>query len=263
MKGIIMSEETQEVQETAEESTQEVLSLTQEEIQSLVSEAVEKEVQGLKNNNTALKEEKKKFQAKAKEASSTLEQIGGQEELEKLLRIKSQIEQDEEVRLFTEGDREAYNNRITQRVKAEADAKIKTLTAELEGLHATTKEAVARYQDREIENAMNNACSKSAVKPHLFEAVKGQIKGVIQYDNESDGLVCLDSEGIRYGSDGNPMQVQELVETLRETQPEMFVESTGSGALGGLNPRQARVTNDSIRNMSVSDYKKLREQGTI
>ena len=103
------------------------MSLTQEDLQSLVSEAVEKEVQGLKSNNTALKEEKKKFQAKAKEASSTLEQIGGQEELEKLLRIKTQIEQDEEVRLFTEGDREAYNNRITQRVKAEADARIKNL----------------------------------------------------------------------------------------------------------------------------------------
>lgn len=261
-----MSEESQEQVEQVvdgQEETTEKLSLSQEEIKALVSEAVEKEVSGLKSNNKALKEEKKKFQAKASEASSVIEQLGGQEELDKLLRIKNQIEQDEEVRLFTDGDREAYNNRITQRVKAEADAKITALQTELDGLQLTTKEAVSRYQDREVENEMNNACSKSSVKPHLFDAIKGQIRGMIQYDNETDGLVCLDTEGVRYGADGNPMKVQELVETLRETQPEMFVESTGSGAIGGLNPRNLRISNDAIKNMSMDEYKKLRESGGL
>jgi len=229
----------------------------------LVSEAVEKEVSGLKSNNTALKEEKKKFQAKAKEANSLLETIGGQDELDRLLRIKTQIDQDEEVRLFTEGDREKYNDRITQRVKADAEAKLSQLQVELDSMKATTEQAVQRYQDREIENEMSNACSKSSVKPHLFEAIKGQIRGTIKYDNESDSLVCLDQEGIRYGSDGNPMQVAELVETLRESQPEMFVESKGAGALGAVSPAGKRITNDSIRNMSVADYKKLRSEGVL
>lgn len=260
-----MSEETQEVvEETTEAPVQtEKLSLSQEEIQALVSEAVEKEVQGLKSNNKALKEEKKKFQAKANESSQVLEQLGGSEELEKLLRIKSQIEQDEEVRLFTEGDREAYNNRITQRVKAEADARINALQGELDTMKETTQNAVLKYQEREIENEMNNACSKSSVKPHLFDAIKGQIRNMIQYDKESDTMVCMDSEGLRYGADGSPMKVAELVETLRETQPEMFVESKGSGALGGLLPAGRRITNDNIKNMSMEEYKKLRSDGVL
>jgi hypothetical protein len=229
----------------------------------LVSEAVEKEVSGLKSNNTALKEEKKKFQAKAKEANTVLDQLGGQEELDRLLRIKTQIDQDEEMRLFTDGDREKYNDRITQRVKADAEARISTLQVELDSMKETTENAVQRYQDREIENEMNNACSKSSVKPHLFDAIKGQIRGLVRYDKESDALICLDTEGIRYGSDGNPMKVGELVETLREVQPEMFVESKGSGALGAISPAGKRITNDSIRNMSVADYKKLRSEGTL
>mgnify|MGYP004097865757 CR=1 FL=1 len=259
-----MSEETQEVvEEATKEAQAEMMSLSQEEIQALVSEAVEKEVQGLKSNNKALKEEKKKFQAKANESNQVLEQIGGSEELEKLLRIKSQIEQDEEVRLFTEGDREAYNNRITQRVKAEADARITALQGELDTMKETTQNAVIKYQEREIENEMNNACSKSSVKPHLFDAVKGQIRNMIQYDKETDTMVCLDSEGLRYGADGSPMKVGELVETLREIQPEMFVESKGSGALGGLNPAGRRITNDNIKNMSMDEYKKLRSDGVL
>ena len=84
-----MSEETQEVtEETTQESNQtESLGINQDDLNRLISDAVEKEVQGLKSNNKALKEEKKKFQEKAKEASSWVEELGGSEEIERLRKI--------------------------------------------------------------------------------------------------------------------------------------------------------------------------------
>lgn len=262
-----MSEETQEVTEetTTQESNQtESLGISQDDLNRLISDAVEKEVQGLKSNNKALKEEKKKFQEKAKEASSWVEELGGNEEIERLRKIKTQIDQDEEMRLFTEGDREKYNDRITSRVKADAEAKIQALIDENNSLKSTTQDAIEKYQFREIENSIQSACSKGSVKAHLFDAVKGQIRNQIKYDNETDTLVVYDNEGIRYGADGNPMKVEELVETLRDTQPELFQPSSGSGALGGgITSRIGRITNDQIKSMSVEDYKKAKSDGRL
>ena len=57
------------------------------------------------------------------------------------------------------------------------------------------------------------------------------------------------------------MHVGELIDTLREDQPELFLQSTGGGAVGSSVRRYTGVTNDEIKSMSVGDYKKLRDQG--
>ena len=60
------------------------------------------------------------------------------------------------------------------------------------------------------------------------------------------------------------MKVTELIETMREEQPELFLQSTGSGAIGGRTTRRTGVvTNDDIKQMSVEEYKRMRQENRI
>jgi hypothetical protein len=60
------------------------------------------------------------------------------------------------------------------------------------------------------------------------------------------------------------MSVSEYVDSLRDDQQELFLQSTGSGSIGSMATRQgSNVTMDSIKNMGMDEYKKLREAGAI
>ncbi len=236
------------------------------EVQDLLREALADEVKGLKANNQALKEEKKKAQEKAKETSSVIEQIGGEKELQRILEIKKQLEADEELKLFASGDREKYNEKITARAKADHAAQVKKLTEANKELQAQADIASERYRMREITNAISDGCAKAGVNPRLVGAMAAQVEKVVFYDQESDAVMVRDpiEGGIRYGKEGTPMSVTEYVDSLREDQQELFLQSTGSGAMGSQVTRQgSTVTMDSIKNMGMDEYKRLREAGAI
>ena len=87
-------------------------SFSRDQVQEIVNNALKSEILGLKSNNQALKDEKKKAQDRIREYTDILGSFGGQEGLNQLQELKQKIEQDEELRLFTSGDREKYNDRI-------------------------------------------------------------------------------------------------------------------------------------------------------
>ena len=123
-----------------------------------------------------------------------------------------------------------------------------------------------KYQLREIEKSIMDGCAESGVNPRYYKAMSAQVRDDIVFDNATDRVIVKDNDGsLRYGKDGQPMQVGELIDTLREEQPELFMQSTGGGAVGstGSVRRYTGVSNDEIKSMSVGDYKKLREQGVI
>ena len=94
--------------------------------------------------------------------------------------------------------------------------------------------------------------------------MSSQIKDQVFFDSETESVMVREGEGIRYGKDGAPMKVTELIDTMREDQPELFLQSTGGSALGAsVTRRNTGFTNDDIRNMSVEEYKKLREENRI
>lgn len=240
---------------------------SRDQVQEIVNNALKSEIVGLKSNNQALKDEKKKAQDRLREYSDMLQSFGGEEGLNQLQALKSKIEQDEELRLFTSGDREKYNDRILNRARQDHANQMKILQEDRDKWKANSESAVKKYQQREIEKSIIDGCTDAGVNPRYYRAMTAQVKDDIVYDPELDRVLVKDSDGgLRYGKDGQPMQVGELIETLREDQSELFLQSTGSGAVGSIGGgvrRYTGVTNDEIRSMSVGDYKKLREQGVI
>ena len=239
---------------------------SREQVQEIVNNALKSEIVGLKSNNQALKDEKKKAQDRIREYNDIMQSFGGQEGLSQLQALKQKIEQDEELRLFSQGDREKYNDRILNRARQDHANQMKMLQEDRDKWKTHADSFVKKYQQREIEKSIIDGCASSGVNPRYYKAMSSQVKDEIIFDEESERVIVKDSDGnLRYGKDGQPMQVGELIDTLREDQPELFLQSTGSGAMGssGGVRRYTSITNDEIRQMSVSDYKKFREQGVI
>jgi hypothetical protein len=240
---------------------------SRDQVQEIVNNALKSEIVGLKSNNQALKDEKKKAQDRIREYSDILSGLGGEEGINQLQALKQKIEQDEELRLFSQGDREKYNDRILNRAKQDHANQIKIVQEERDKWKTQAESFVKRYQQREMEKSIVDGCADAGVNPRYYRAMTAQVRDDILYDEETDRVLVKDTDGgLRYGKDGQPMQVGELIETLREDQPELFLQSTGGGAVGSITGgvrRYTGVTNDEIRSMSVGDYKKLREQGVI
>tara|TARA_Y100000034_G_scaffold84085_1_gene100680 strand:+ start:471 stop:1298 length:828 start_codon:yes stop_codon:yes gene_type:complete len=236
------------------------------EVQELLKTSLEQEVRGLKANNQALKEEKKKATDKAKETQDFVKSIGGQDELKRILEIKRQIDADEELKLFATGDREKYNEKITSRAKQDFNAQMKRMLEENAALKGEAELATEKYRNREVTNAIAEGCASSGVNPRMMDLVSSAVEKVVFYDQENDKVLVRDplEGGIRYGKDGTPMSVHEYVDSLRENQSEVFLQSTGSGSLGSQTVRQgSNVSMEAVSNMSVDEYKRLREAGAI
>tara|TARA_Y100000814_G_scaffold287545_1_gene257819 strand:- start:764 stop:1606 length:843 start_codon:yes stop_codon:yes gene_type:complete len=239
---------------------------SRDQVQEIVNNALKSEIVGLKSNNQALKDEKKKAQDRIREYSDLLSGLGGEEGINQLQALKQKIDQDEELRLFTTGDREKYNDRILNRARQDHANQMKVIQEERDKWKGQTETFEKKYQLREIEKSIMDGCAESGVNPRYYKAMSAQVRDDIVFDNETDRVIVKDNDGsLRYGKDGQPMQVGELIDTLREEQPELFMQSTGGGAVGstGSVRRYTGVSNDEIKSMSVGDYKKLREQGVI
>ena len=252
------SQQAQVVELSEEES------YSKEQVEQIVKSALDKEIQGLKANNSALKEEKKRAQSKASDANEILSSLGGEEGIKGLMELKQKIDQDEELRLFTSGDREKYNARILNRAQQDHAAQMKSVMEERNNWEQIANTATERYRSKEISNTINDGCAESGVNPRLYKAMSAQIRDQVFYDSETDSIMVKDGSDIKYGKDGSPMKVTELIETMREEQPELFLQSTGSGAIGGRTTRRTGVvTNDDIKQMSVEEYKRMRQENRI
>ena len=239
---------------------------SRDQVQEIVNKALKSEIVGLKTNNQALKDEKKKAQDRIREYNDIMQSFGGQEGLSQLQALKQKIEQDEELRLFSQGDREKYNDRILARAKQDHANQMKMLSEDRDKWKTHADSFVKKYQQREIEKSIMDGCASAGVNPRYYKAMSAQVKDDILFDEETERVIVKDADGnLRYGKDGQPMHVGELIDTLREDQSELFLQSTGGGAVGasGSVRRYTSVTQDEISKMSVSDYKKLRDQGVI
>jgi len=270
-----MAEQEAVVGETSqgtEDQQQEVVELSETEtyskaqVEQIVRSALDKEIAGLKSNNSSLKEEKKKAQAKANDFTELVNSLGGEEGIKGLVDLKGKIDQDEELRLFTSGDREKYNTRILTRAQQDHAAQLKNITKEKDTWEKVATEAIGRYQARETEKSILDGCAEAGVNPRLYKAMSAQVRDDIVFDPESEKILVKDGDGVRYGKDGAPMEVAELIETMREDQPELFLKSTGASAFGSAattTRRGSAITQGDISRMSMDDYKKHRESGAI
>tara|TARA_Y100000310_G_C20578162_1_gene761545 strand:+ start:450 stop:1214 length:765 start_codon:yes stop_codon:yes gene_type:complete len=254
-----MAEEQEAVvQENTEQPP--VVQETSQDVDALVRAAVDKEVAGLKANNQALKEEKKKFQDRAK----IIDDLGGEEGIKQFQEMQTRLAEDEDTKLFLSGDRDKYNQRITNRVREDAEARITAIQVELDASNERASLAEDQYRNQQVALSIREATGKAGVNPRLSKAVEGQIVGDVFFDKKQNEVFVRDPndpDSIRYGREGKPMTVIELVDMMREDQPELFLSSTGASAVGGSS--SSRLLPGAVSKMSMSEYVKARKEGRV
>lgn len=189
---------------------------------------LKQKVDEFRQNNVGLLQKNKELEDRLK----PIEEIGGAEGLKKLQELQAKIEGDEVLRLFSEGKREDYDQRITSRMQEkysrELDARDKRI-AELDGLVSTLKGDI---QNRDISAAIDRACDEVRVDPLYRDAAALLVRQNIKYE---DGKILVVGEDGKeaYGPSGKAATVSDALEAMREKRPAFFLPSSGGGATGG------------------------------
>ena len=181
------------------------ITLTEEELKQQIEEAVEEKTAGLKKNRDELLEEKKEWQAKAKERE------------EKYNNLESQVQELRQEKAAKEGDIDEVRRQIAEQKEKE----IEQIQSEKQNLQQT-------LENRLIESELTDALiNENIAKPYL-EPLKASLRGAMKVkDNNGDYRVIADSEGM-------DKDVKEYVaEKVEELGREYFMaasENSGGGA---------------------------------
>lgn len=144
--------------------------------------------------------------------------------------LVEKVNGDEELKLITEGKYEDVIRKRTEKVEAGYKAQLNTANTELEKYKTEYERASSTIKKLLVDTAVTTEFVKlkgveSAVPDVVFRAQQ-------VWNIENGEPVPRDREGqIMQGKNG-VMTMPEWIESLRQTAPHLFPESTGAGATG-------------------------------
>jgi hypothetical protein len=228
-------------------------------VEDQIKAAVEKEVQGLKRTNEALKGEKGDLKTKLDAALKIVEALGGEDGAKALVALRDRLNSDEVGKLLAEGKHEEWYEARVSGLKGEYKQTIDKLTKDV----TTEKEARGRsesaFANLKLEIAVREACRvnegfrKEAVEDALLWA-----QNRFEFDHKRGIPVRKDENGtVILGKDGQqPVTVSEDLEATKETRRHWWEGSAGAGATGGTGG--AGRPSDT-KNMSMKDWREYRK----
>ena len=246
---------------TPDASSEGVKELTPDEL--INQPAVQKHIQGLLKNKNEILEEKKKQESQLREMSErakVLDSLGGQEGVDRLLALQRQLEADDDTKLF-ETDKEAYNKRITSRLR-------ETMQGQVDELNKQLTESKQRLSDQEsrIHTLMINSkvdrliASQPDVMPWSIPHIKRLVRDKFHIDEETGREVArdADTDRLEFGSDGQPLTIKEWFETqLPKEAPGFFRGQSGIGSAastsstGGNGTARVPYTAEQLKDVNV------------
>ena len=249
-----------EVQKTPEELDLENTAKLEEAkaaLEAKFKEEYEDKIAKVVGNKDDILAEKKKLQETMKQYEDV--------DIEALLKMKTNLEADEEGRLIAEGKGEEVWNKRTERLQKDMNAKIDALTLELETERSTNTSLQDERKRLNLDHRVRDEATKAGVLPKAVDYVLRLARDTFEED-EAGNLVPRDSYGdIILGKDAkNPQPIKEWVVELQDKVGFVFPPSTGSGATGsGRAGSQGAFTAEYVENLSPEEYVKLRKEGKI
>lgn len=233
-------------------------------VTKLVEKAVADAVAGLKKKNEEVIGLNKRLKADLDAAKGKPQM--SEEEFREYQTLKTRIEQDELLKLLTEGKSEEVVDRISKRTRLDMEAKVAAEAA----LRAEREAEAANWRTRFESTVIDAEIAKSAsgiVKPQYTELLTKLTSDRVKHVDGAVRVLDPATGEIATNANGTPVTVPELIETLRTSYPDLFVTSTGGGA-GGSPPRRptgnAKIPVDSVdETMAMDTYAKLRAEGRI
>lgn len=244
----------------------------EEDYKKSIQEALDKEVQGLKNKNTELLEEKRAAAEKLEEIKMKTEGL----DLDKAKEIMEKFKESERENLIKNGKVEELVQAAVQNRERELEGKyqsqLETITAEKEAVSSSAQKYEKLYKNKIIEDALRTVAMQSGC--HVQESVIQDIimrgKKVFSLNSEENNIIAMKSDGsLQKTKDGKILAPEVWAEELKEQCPHYFPASSGTGASGsgssaGTNSSDAlqRRAQKALAEGNMAEYNKIRkEQG--
>ena len=195
-------------------------------IKAAIATAVEASVSGLKTKNTELLGKLKDTTGKLTQFETQFEGI----DIDAVKGLLSRAGQDEETKLLTEGKVDEVFNRRTERLRADTDKQLKTITARAEKAEAFA----AKFQGKVLGDSVRGAALKAGALPEATDDIILRAKGVFSLNDEGEAVAVDESGETIFGKDGKtPLTPLEWAESLRESAPHLWPRASGTQAPGG------------------------------
>lgn len=229
-------------------------SFSQSDVDKAVKAALEKETAGLKEKNSQLLETISKNK-------DVLKKIDGID-VDNLLKLKDTVENDEILKMVSEGKHQEAIDKALEKTTVKFNADLKKRDDEIGTLAERNKSLTNQLHTLLIDDKIKDAFSAASGIEEAKTDVVLRAKMVFAVDDDGQ-VVARDSEGkLIQGKDGN-LTPSEWIESLKETAPHFFPESSGGLARRGGKGGSDDSGNSSDNESGISDkeYEEAAKQG--
>lgn len=217
----------------------------------------QKDIDALKGSIAALEKKNKELLDENKAAKDGLKNWDGLD-AEKVRAMLKQFDNDEEMKLISEGKHDEVIKKRTEKVAVEFQSKIDAVTTERDDIRKQLDAANSQVQKLLIDNNAVASFIQAGGRETAIDDVVARALAVFKIENGEP--IPRDKSGqIMAGKDG-VMTMKEWAEGLRETAPHLFPESSGAGTNGSRsNSKPTGIDAQIIAARKSGDVKKLRE----
>jgi len=220
--------------------------------------AVNTEVDGLKNKNTEVIGTNKTL----KEKLEAMEGKFGGVDVDKYNNLMGQMANDEVAKLFSEGKVDEAKNMIRQSVDGEYQEAINGHKTEIQQLQENLQKAVGREQSYKLSTELSAAISK--VESFIPSALGDAQAAISNYFTFDDNGNLTHKEGLK-DSDGNAVSVEHWLKSMSKDKPHWFSGKSGSGmtpgSAGSSGVYDAEYAKELIAAGKFEEYNKLMSEG--
>lgn len=221
----------------AEEAFNKSLESVKAEVSTTLRSEFDKEVEGLKTNNSKLIEEKRKVQ----ETLKNFDGLDPQAAKEAL----AFINENEQAQLLKEGKLDEVVERRVQELKDSLEGEVQTLTKEKSEVLETAKKYQTMYSSKMVDDSLREAASKAGILPQAIDDVLNKGRGVFGLGEDEMSVEARDKKGdLMRTEDGKILTTTLWIDQLRQESPHYWPQSKG-----------ANFDSSTIRDMDDLDTK--------
>lgn len=222
---------------------------TKEDIEAAVNKAIEPYL-GLQTKNEELMNDLKKSQKHLKQFEGV--------DIDKLRALQHQVENDEILRLMSEGKSSEAIEKATEKMQVTHQAELQKLQEALESTQTEAQSNAQLVQSLLVDGGAKQAFIEAGGVKTAQEDVASRAREIWQVENGEP--VARDGNGnIIQGKEG-PLTMSEWVAALKETAPHLFPPSEGGGMGGGEGGEGGSSLEAQILAATArGDFAKLRE----
>ena len=221
----------------------------------------EKTAQRLKEIEDSNKALDAKRQELLDENKKLKKQYEGLPEPEKIRELFKKVENNEEMKLLSEGKTDEVIQRRTERIKAEYDSKIDNLSSENKTYQEKLQQSEAIIQELMIDNNAVTSFLKNGGLDGASEDVKLRASRVFKV--EDGQAIPRDEKGEIIRGKNGPMTWDEWVKDLAEKAPHLFEGSAGANAAGNRGGKGNTLQDKLVaarKDGNVTEVRRLKEQ---